>query len=48
LFLNGIAVATCELKSDFTQSVEDAVDQYKTDRIPKAEPLLSLKLSGAI
>ncbi|HAB37656.1 MAG TPA: type I restriction endonuclease subunit R, partial [Rhodobacteraceae bacterium] len=25
LFLNGIPVATCELKTDFTQSVEDAV-----------------------
>lgn len=47
LFLNGIAVATCELKSDFTQSVEDAVDQYRLDRDPRpkgqtaAEPLLS-------
>ncbi|KPF83909.1 type I restriction endonuclease subunit R [alpha proteobacterium AAP38] len=46
LFLNGIAVATAELKSDFTQSVEDAVDQYRFDRQPKpksqgaAEPLL--------
>lgn len=34
LFLNGIAVATVELKSDFTQSVEDAVDQYRFDRNP--------------
>lgn len=46
LFLNGIPVATCELKTDFTQSVEDAVDQYRFDRNPKAkgkrdEPLLS-------
>ncbi|MFM8330905.1 MAG: type I restriction endonuclease subunit R [Candidatus Methylumidiphilus sp.] len=47
LFLNGIPVATAELKSDFTQSVEDAVDQYRLDREPKpkgqggAEPLLS-------
>ncbi|MDD4964853.1 MAG: DEAD/DEAH box helicase family protein [Gallionella sp.] len=46
LFLNGIAVATVELKSHFTQSVEDAVDQYRFDRHPKpksqsaAEPLL--------
>lgn len=45
LFLNGIAVATLELKSDFTQSVEDAVDQYRYDRdpVPKGgmvEPLL--------
>ena len=34
LFLNGIPVATAELKSDFTQSVEDAVEQYRTDRDP--------------
>jgi len=46
LFLNGIPVATVELKSDFTQSVDDAVDQYRFDRHPKpkgqsaAEPLL--------
>jgi len=46
LFLNGIPVATVELKSDFTQSVDDAVDQYRFDRNPKpkgqgdAEPLL--------
>ncbi|MEX3981836.1 type I restriction endonuclease subunit R [Paraburkholderia sp. EG287A] len=46
LFVNGIAVATAELKSDFTQSVDDAVDQYREDRNPQpkggqAEPLLS-------
>ena len=46
LFVNGIAVATLELKSDFTQSVEDAVDQYRyyRDPAPKGgmvEPLLS-------
>ena len=35
LFLNGIPIATAELKSDFTQSVEDAVDQYRFDRDPK-------------
>ena len=46
LFLNGIAVATVELKTDFTQSVQDAVDQYRFDRHPKpkgqsaGEPLL--------
>ncbi len=45
LFLNGIAVATVELKSNFTQSVEDAVDQYRYDRHPQPkggvlEPLL--------
>ena len=46
LFLNGIAVATAELKSDFTQSVHDAVDQYRFDRHPQpkggvTEPLLA-------
>ncbi|MCB1203209.1 MAG: type I restriction endonuclease subunit R, partial [Verrucomicrobiae bacterium] len=46
LFLNGIPVATAELKTDFTQSVGDAIDQYRYDRDPKpkgqaAEPLLS-------
>lgn len=47
LFLNGIPVATAELKSDYTQSVQDAIDQYRHDRLPKApnkntpEPLLS-------
>ncbi|KPC50189.1 type I restriction endonuclease subunit R [Amantichitinum ursilacus] len=52
LFVNGIAVATAELKSDFTQSVGDAVDQYRLDRnpLPKggvAEPLLSF-MGGAL
>ncbi len=46
LFLNGLPVATAELKTDFTQSVEDAVDQYRNDREPRPkgktpEPLLS-------
>ena len=46
LFVNGIAVATAELKSDFTQSVGDAVDQYRFDRNPApkgglVEPLLA-------
>lgn len=35
LFLNGIPVATAELKTDFTQDINDAVDQYRVgaDRI---------------
>ena len=46
LFLNGIPVATAELKTDFTQSVKDAIDQYRFDRDPKpkgkpVEPLLN-------
>lgn len=45
LFLNGIPVATVELKGDFTQSVQDAVDQCRFDRHPQPkggvlEPLL--------
>jgi type I restriction enzyme R subunit len=53
LFLNGIPVATAELKTNFTQSVEDAVDQYRFDREPRpkgqgsAEPLLSFP-NGAL
>ena len=52
LFLNGLPVATGELKTDFTQSVDDAIDQYRFDRIPRpkgqrAEPLLSFP-SGAL
>ncbi|MEO7625435.1 MAG: type I restriction endonuclease, partial [Nocardioides sp.] len=44
-FVNGIPVATVELKTDFTQSLDEAVNQYKRDRNPftngRAEPLLS-------
>ena len=52
LFLNGVPVATAELKTDFTQSVADAVDQYRFDRLPNpkgqaAEPLLSFP-NGAL
>lgn len=53
LFLNGLPVATVELKSDFTQSVKDAVDQYRFDRNPRpkgqnaGEPLLTFP-SGAL
>lgn len=46
LFLNGLAVATAELKTDFTQGIGDAIDQYRFDRLPRPkgqppEPLLS-------
>jgi len=52
LFLNGVPVATVELKTDFTQSVGDAIDQYRFDRLPRpkgqnAEPLLSFP-NGAL
>ena len=52
LFLNGIPVATAELKTDFTQSIGDAIDQYRFDRYPRPkgqppEPLLSFP-NGAL
>ncbi|WP_166822582.1 type I restriction endonuclease subunit R [Thalassoroseus pseudoceratinae] len=52
LFLNGIPVATAELKTNNTQSINDAVFQYKQSRQPQppgqaAEPLL-LFPSGAL
>lgn len=52
LFLNGVPVATAELKTDFTQSITDAIDQYRFDRLPRpkggnAEPLLTFP-SGAL
>ncbi|WFU39011.1 type I restriction endonuclease [Bradyrhizobium sp. CB82] len=52
LFLNGLPVATVELKTDFTQSIDDAIDQYRFDRHPRpkgqgVEPLLNFP-SGAL
>ncbi len=52
LFLNGVPVATVELKTDFTQSITDAIDQYRFDRRPHPkgqapEPLLSFP-NGAL
>lgn len=47
LFLNGLPLATIELKTDTTQSIEDAIKQYRQDRYPvdpgtkNPEPLLS-------
>ncbi len=46
-FVNGLPVATAELKSEFQQDVHEAIRQYKRDRMPtdlrtrKREPLLS-------
>jgi type I restriction enzyme R subunit len=53
LFLNGLPVATVELKTDFTQSIGDAIDQYRFDRNPKPkgqaiEPLLSFPAGALI
>ena len=49
LFINGIPISTLELKTDFTQSIDDAINQYKMDRPPldpktkQKEPLLAFK-----
>ena len=54
LFVNGLPVATLELKSEFKQSVERALRQYKTTRLPvdplakKAEPLLAFKRGALV
>src|ERR1017187_1733787 len=53
-FVNGIPVATAELKTDFTQSVEDAKNQYRFDRLPRdakttmEEPLLKFKRGALV
>ena len=52
LFLNGVPVATVELKTEFTQSITAAIDQYRFDRLPQTkghapEPLLSFP-TGAL
>ncbi|MDX8406901.1 MAG: DEAD/DEAH box helicase family protein [Mariprofundaceae bacterium] len=53
-FINGIPVATFELKTDFTQSVEAAMHQYRTDRRPKSaktgriEPLLAFRRGAVV
>jgi len=53
-FINGIPVSTFELKTDFTQSVEAAKDQYRSDRNPKSsrtgrmEPLLAFKRGAVV
>ena len=54
LFVNGVPVATIELKTDFTQGIDDAKNQYKTDRNPrdpqtkKEEPLLRFKRGALV
>ena len=44
-FVNGLPVATAELKTEFTQSLDEAISQYRKDRHPvtngRTEPLLS-------
>jgi type I restriction enzyme R subunit len=54
LFVNGIPIATLELKTDFTQGIDDAKNQYKLDRNPKdpktkyVEPLLQFKRGALV
>ena len=54
LFINGIPVATVELKTDFTQSAESAMEQYRNDRLPydpkskRKEPLLTFKRGAVV
>ncbi len=54
LFVNGIPVATCELKSEFKQALNNAKIQYMKDRQPKdpvtkkAEPLLTFKRGALV
>lgn len=54
LFVNGIPVATLELKSEFKQAVHNAMKQYRTTRLPvdpvtkKPEPLLSFKRGALV
>ena len=54
LFINGLPVVTMELKSEFKQSVDSAISQYKRTRLPKdtdtgkPEPLLSFKRGALV
>jgi len=41
LFANGLPVATIELKTEMTQALEAAKRQYRKDRRPQGEPLLT-------
>lgn len=41
LFVNGLPVATVELKTEFKQSVRSARQQYEDDRDPAGHPLLA-------
>ncbi len=46
LFVNGIPVATVELKTDFTQNITDAVRQFKKDRLPKGGAAAGVRAAG--
>lgn len=48
-FINGIPVATLELKNEMTgQSITNAKQQYKYDRKPAVEPLLTYKRGALV
>lgn len=50
-FINGIPMATVELKTEFNQAVENAKEQYRTDRLPKEKNIthwLLMPRHGAI
>ena len=54
LFVNGLPIATLELKSEFKQACENAIKQYKKTRLPidpetkKPEPLLTFKRGALV
>ncbi|HDS3263293.1 TPA: type I restriction endonuclease subunit R, partial [Escherichia coli] len=54
LFINGLPIATLELKSEFKQAVQNAIAQYKKTRLPKdpatnkPEPLLTFKRGALV
>lgn len=54
LFVNGLPVATVELKTDLTQNIAHAIAQYRNDRPPKdpktreAEALLQFKTRALV
>tara|TARA_R110002050_G_scaffold1244_5_gene8811 strand:- start:110397 stop:113651 length:3255 start_codon:yes stop_codon:yes gene_type:complete len=54
LFVNGLPVATLELKSEFKQAVHNAIKQYKSTRFAidpvtkKPEPLLTFKRGALV
>ena len=54
LFVNGLPIVTLELKSEFKQSVQNAIKQYKLTRLPidpitkKPEPLLTFKRGALV
>ena len=54
LFINGLPISTLELKSEFKQTVHNAISQYKKTRLPKdpetnkPEPLLTFKRGALV